>query len=259
MPLRGVWHSQQWHWRFLPSWLALVAIVASFGYILTVNTTPKVTLAERGAAPLLRDETAYAQAAQDFLNSSLLNRSKITIDTLALSRAMLQQFPELKTAEVTLPLAGRRPIISLTPASPALILSTQNGLFILDDSGKAMLRTSEAAEPNAADLPLLADESGLEVAAGKSALPQDTVDFIQTLTAHLRAKELTVETMSLPAVASELHIRLAGQPYFIKFNTSGDARQSAGALVALKQRLEAGHQTPSEYIDLRVEGRAYYK
>lgn len=250
---------RQWNWRLLPSWLAFAAIIVSVGYILTINTTPKVTLAGGEAAKLLRDETAYEGAAREFLNSSLVNRSKITIDTMALSRTLLQQFPELEAADVTVPLAGRRPIIALTPARPALLVSTQNGLFVLDGSGRAMLSASEVVEPNVADLPVVADESGLDVEVGKSSLPQETVDFIQTLVAHLQAKQLTVESMSLPAVANELHVRLANQPYFIKFNTTTDARQSAGALLALKQRLEATSQVPAQYLDFRVEERAYYR
>ncbi len=66
--------------------------------------------------------------------------------------------------------------------------------------------------------------------------------------------------MTLPVGTSELDVRLAGQPYSVKFNLeSGTARQQAGTFLATESKLKSQNVTPAEYIDVRVDGRAYYK
>jgi hypothetical protein len=66
--------------------------------------------------------------------------------------------------------------------------------------------------------------------------------------------------MTLPPATSELDVRVAGQPYFIKFNLqSGDARQQAGTFLATQSHLQSQNIVPSTYIDVRVDGRSYYK
>jgi hypothetical protein len=54
-----------------------------------------------------------------------------------------------------------------------------------------------------------------------------------------------------------MHINGAG--YFVKFNLHGDAREEAGSYLAVKDYLASNQKTPGEYVDVRVENRAYYK
>jgi hypothetical protein len=66
--------------------------------------------------------------------------------------------------------------------------------------------------------------------------------------------------MSLPSNANELDIQIAGQPYEVKFNLHSDkAREQAGTYLATIASLQKQGITPSKYIDVRVDGRAYYQ
>ena len=65
--------------------------------------------------------------------------------------------------------------------------------------------------------------------------------------------------MTLPPAASELDVKIAGKPYFVKFNLQADdARRQAGTFLATQAQLQRKGITPAQYIDVRVEGRAYY-
>lgn len=246
-------------WRYLPSYLALLGLIISAGYVLSVDIRPRITIKDNQSG-ILRNEQVYQEAGEALLGGSILNRSKITIDTLSISRRMAEQFPEVDAAVVTLPLMSRRPVISLIPAKPALVLTAGNGRYVLDDKGRAILSGSQAGSSRAlADLPQVADESGLEVEVGKGVLPKQSIDFIGGLLTQFDNKGLGVASLTLPALADELHVRIKGQPYFVKFNTSSDPRTAAGTFLAVKERLEKDGQVPREYIDVRVEERAYYK
>jgi hypothetical protein len=66
--------------------------------------------------------------------------------------------------------------------------------------------------------------------------------------------------MTLPPAASELDVQIVDQPYFIKFNLENDdPRQQVGTYIATQAYLTSQHITPAHYIDVRVDGRAYYE
>jgi hypothetical protein len=246
-------------WRYIPSYAALLGITVSLVYLSTLSTQPRIIIQDKAAAAVLRDPSDYEAAARDLLAGSLLNRSKITINTASLSRAMQKRFPELRSVTVTLPVASRRPVIAVRPARPALILVSQGNAYVVDSDGRAILTESEPAGTAIPELPVVRDESGLDVEVGKTVLPKQSTEYIVTVLAQLQAKQLQPESLTLPALANELHVRLRGQPYYVKFNTAGDPRIAAGTFLAVKQRLEAETQLPGEYIDVRVDERAYYR
>lgn len=243
----------------IPGIAALLAILVSLGYCVTLDTRPKVALPQGGSSIFLQELAVYEQAAGQILSGSWSSHSKLTIDVQMVRSAMKAQFPELEDVSVTLPLISRRPILSITAADPSVLLTSNDGTYVLDEYGRAILAASEVSSPAMTDLPLLRDESGLDIAVGKSVLPKQTIDYIRTVLAQLGAKGITSETLTLPTLANELHLRVKGQPYYVKFNTVDDPLQAAGTFLAVKEQLEREGQIPQEYIDVRIEERTYYK
>jgi hypothetical protein len=181
----------------LPGRLALAAILISTVYLLVLDTEPKVITGENAGSGLLRSEQTYRQTARQFLGKSLTSRSKISVDTKALSRHLEQQYPEIRKASVALPFAGHRPIIRLTAARPALVLSSVNGQFVLTDQGRVIINLSDANRAAISQLPIVTDESGLGVDSGDRALSKVAIDFIQTLNAQLTVNRSSPEIMTL--------------------------------------------------------------
>lgn len=263
-PLPPAVAARQWrsHWlRNVPAAAAIAMIGVSVLYCLSLQTTPKIIqIKAEGSPELVRDSAIYQEAAQRVLRQSLLNRSKLGVDTAGLNRALKAEFPELSEVNVTIPLISRRPVISLSLAEPALVISGQSGgAYVLDENGRVILPASEIEHFNSLDLPVVSDQSGLKIELGKIVLTRSDVAFIKELYGQLRAKNLNVELLSLPAVASELHMRLSGAGYFVKFNLAAEARQQAGTFIAVKERLEAERRIPAEYVDVRVDEKAYYR
>lgn len=128
-----------------------------------------------------------------------------------------------------------------------------------DENGRAIADAHDVESSIKDDLPVVQDESGLPIKRGQTALPKETVSFIETVAGQLEAKRIAVQTIVLPPIANELHIRLSGQPYFVKFDVRGEGRLQAGSLIAVKEKLEADKRTPKEYIDVRVPDKAFYK
>ncbi len=260
---RGAPKPSGWGHRWFRKTTRLVVVLACAGgfvFITTVDPNPKIlTLSGRSDSNLLRSPESYQEVAKRLLSASLLNYSKITLDSSGFERSMKEAFPELSAATIRLPLLGRRPTVELLAEKPVLTLATPQGVHLMDKNGKVLIKASDAVGVDALGLPMVVDESNLTLTLGKGLLTKQEATFITSLIAQLQAGKLGLQSVTLPAIANELRIKPADQPFIMKFDMQNDPRRSAGAYFALKAKLDADHITPAEYIDLRLDERAFYK
>ncbi len=246
------WHSQ------VVFWGALVVIGVGLVYATLLTPNAKIVIKDAPAArEELRPTSVYQQAANNILGS-LSNRSKLTLNPDDVASKLQSQFPELRRVSVTIPLIGRRAVVTLEPVQPALVISGNGGNFVIDADGKAIARTSDLPEASKS-LRTVTDQSGLEIKAGQRILPQESVAFITTFAQQLQAKNVKITALILPPAPDELDVRVDGQPYVIKTNLLGDPRLQAGMYLAARDKFKADNTTPSEVVDTRVEERVYYK
>ncbi len=246
--------------RHLPFVIAVLALLISVGYLSTLNLNPKIVSVSNQNERLLRAQDVYASKARDLLAGSVLNRTKITINANKFEADMRRSFPELASVAITLPIMGRRPIVKLEAAQPVLTYKADNTeSYLIDINGRVILRSADADEEVVKNLPTIIDKSKLQVELGKGVLTADETEYILTVLNQLKAKNVGVEGLTLPAIASELHVKIAEKPYFVKFDLQGDARLQSGTFFAVKTKLEADNETANEYIDVRVEEKAYFR
>jgi len=247
-------------WHHLPTYISGIALIVCLLYSLSLDTSnPKIVQPSDDKAALLRDKGTYEQAVRKHLKSSILNYNKITINIGGITSDMQDEFPELADITITLPFVGRRPVVYVEPSPPTVLLSSKNGLFVLDNRGRAIISATQLKNLSSFNLPTVSDQGGLSVSLGKGVLPANDVAFITTVIEQLKAKNITVESITLPPQADQLDVRIAGKPYVIKMNLQNDARQQIGRFIVAKAKLEADNQEPKEYFDVRVEERVYYK
>lgn len=254
--------SQKTRLRHIPTFVATVIIVLCLAYAMTLTTNPKIVIVNQqneAVSSFLRPEEVYQSAATTVLSSSLLNKAKPTLNTDAVAAKLQEQFPEATDIAVTIPLLGRRPVVYMRIAEPIILLNSPSGSYVIDEKGRAIVLLRDAPNAQALSLVTVDDQTGLDIQTGQQALSQNDVVFIQALRQQFEASGLKVESMTLPPLAHELHVRIKDVPYAIKFNLVGDPREQAGTYLAVKQKLEQDKVTPAEYIDVRVPERAYYK
>ncbi len=247
--------------RNIPSLVALIVVVGCALYALSLTPNAKINFVgkEDDQSFTLRGKDAYQEGAQNILDNSLFSRTKFTVNTKGFEKEFREQFPEVADAALTLPLIGRRPIVNISTAQPALIVVNQGQSYVLDRRGMVIMKSEDLASSVRETLPVIQDQTGLPTEVGKFALPGEEVAFVTEVIAQLKAKGLTVETIVLPPRAHQIDMRIVGSPYTVKFSVDTEAREAAGTFLATRARLERDGITPAEYIDVRVDGRAYYK
>lgn len=247
-----------WLQKFGLGILLIVGLASLFNALTLSNDAKIQQIGPANRSSLFHNQAAYQATTTELLNDSILNHNKITIDSAKLSRELLTRYPELASATLTLPLLSHRPIVYISYTQPALILHNSTGSFVLDTSGKVLAPTSPEAV--VLGLPSVNDQSGFKLALNSQVLSSGDVSFIQTVVAGLQAKHLAITDMTLPTAANELDVAIGGEPYFVKFNLhAASAKLQIGSFLAVQQRLTGESVIPVHYIDVRVDGRAYYQ
>lgn len=243
----------------MPVVAALLALVVLAGLCLQLSNKPKVeTLGTSGSQLFLRDKSVYEAAARQAF-TPWVNSNKLTINTEKISTDLRKQFPELQVISVSLPVFGTQPTVYIQPTAPKLLLVSKSGMFVIDSNGRALIAGNQVARLTDLGMPVVNDESNIAIQAGSIALPKATVSYISEVVGQLRAKQLTVSSMTLPAGSGELHVKIDKIGYTVKFNLYGNAREEVGSYIAVKQWLEANKKAPREYVDVRVENKAFYQ
>jgi hypothetical protein len=244
--------------------LIIVTIVAIICVInaLRLNSVANVeSLNGASKGYLLHSKQEYEASVHDLLDKSILNGNKLTVNTAKFEAEMKARYPELSSVEVALPLAGHRPTVYIRISEPSFVLVGSNSQsFVIDENGVALIPTVNVPNLNELDLPVIKDESGLELEQGKTILSSSSVSFISIILAQLKASNVPVSRLVLPTAASELDAFIAGKSYYVKFNlNSKNPTQEVGSYIATAKHLQKQGANPKEYIDVRVEGRAYYR
>lgn len=246
-------------WHHIPTFIGAGCILVGLGYLLTLNITPRFMPLNSDNSSLLQPMEVYEREGSVVFANSLLSRSKLSIDTEKLASNLHDQFPELENITVIVPLFSRRPIVQFEAARPAFMLTNQSGAYVIATDGRAVLKASEAPSSIRDNLVVVTDEVQLQIQKGKPALPTNSISFITEVVAEFQAKNIAIKSITLPTAANQVNVYLKDAPYYAKFDTEGDARLQAGTFISVKEKLEQGKTPPAEYIDVRLDGRAYYK
>lgn len=244
--------------KHLP-WLVLVIIIVS-GIIFTLTVDSSVQITTKSSDALfLRDKTTYQSTADQFISSSPINRLKLTFDSQGLIDNLKKQFPELSAVSVNLPVIARRPTVVIQTTKPGFILNSGQNSYVIGANGVALLDVRDVDHISKLGLRTVSDESNIALVVGKPALPQEQALFISNVVEQLEKQGYEIQSLTIPKSPYDLHVKLVGHRYYIKFNVLEDAKQQAGTYIALIQRLEKEQKIPNEYIDVRIGERVFYK
>ncbi len=247
--------------RYIPTLLAIVVISLALFYATLINTNnPEIIPLSENSINILKNKQDYQSSIAQIFNDDFWSKSKLTINTKSLEEKIKQKHPEIEKVSVNIPILGRRPIVQVSPAEPKLVVITSNGDFVVDINGRILANLKDTPEEKTRNLFTIKDSVLKENKPGDIIFPESTIRFIDDVKFQFEKKGIEIDYIELPSVANELHIRTKGSKYIIKFNLAGDAREQSGVYFAITEKLSEGSAIqPKEYIDVRVESRAFIK
>ena len=245
------------NWRFLA--VAAIAIVVLF---LNLRVSPNPTIIKSGTWPVaaLHSDQDYHTFVRSLLQKPI-NSNKLTIEAKEIESATKQKFPELESVAITLPILGTTPAVHLQPYEPKLMLITDAGrLYALDATGRVIAADNDARTlAEKLKLQTVNDRGSSTFTVGDKALPASAVAVIDEFVAQLTVKQLAVTSTEIASGTNSVLFRIDGESYFIRASLAEQGREQAGAYLAARDSLRADGKSPSEYVDVRVVSKVYYK
>jgi hypothetical protein len=227
-------------------------LLVLIGYSLEVNPTPKIQINNT----FYHSADNYRDSARQHL-TAIKDRNKISFDEAGIVNGMMLDYPEIDKVSVELPVFSQQPIIRISVAPPAFILSSDARNYVIDANGRAIGLSSNFRKSS--DLPTIVDQSNYPVTVGKAVLSSSDVAFIRSLIAQSNKAGVKLESLMLPSTPAEIDAKPSGQPYFVKFYLPGDPALQIGQFLAALHQFQSGGDQPSQYLDVRVAGKVFYK
>jgi hypothetical protein len=240
------------------TWLTLIGVVLMIGWLLSLDTSPEVSIVNDNAA-IKRDVSVYQQGISDLWSVDILNRNKVTLRSGSLISEIKLSYPEVRTVTIETRLLGNKASVLLELEKPKLILVTPEGGFYISENGKAMAKLGQIQGISTDGVPTILDESGLVPSVGYLALSGSEINSVIDIVSLCEAAGMNLSSVKLPNEPNQLIIVVQGTKYSVKFSLGQSAEQGVGALLALRDKFEKEGIKPGEYVDLRVPDKAFYK
>ncbi|EKD56781.1 MAG: hypothetical protein ACD_58C00093G0004 [uncultured bacterium] len=147
--------------------------------------------------------------------------------------------------------------IDVTVRKPIFSWKSQDKTYLVDDGGIAFLEgDGVVVNEEGTKLSLLADTNNMPVEPSKQIVTKEFVSFINDLIKYAPEKSgVNIGEMRIFETTFELEAD-TDQGYKIKLDTT---RNVVTQLEVLKKIVDQYRNQIKEYVDLRVEGRVYYK
>lgn len=177
--------------------------------------------------------------------------SYFTSGGLKLNRTLPEQEPRIKTATVAKTFPSTL-TIAIVEREPGVVWVSAGQNWEVDIEG-VIIGAAGSKKPMATVI----DTANIPVKPGDRVAPGRFVRFTQDIADGLPSQTgLKIENFQVPESTSEVYVK-TDKGYSIKFDTTRSALEQLKDLSTVIKNLNG--KVPSQYIDLRVAGRAYYQ
>jgi len=226
--------------------LVAVVLVGGFGLIKTFDIN-KVTVSASSRADQIQTEVVK------LTHDSWGQGNLLTMDEGELVSKLQLADPQIRTVEVRREWPhGLK--VSAVLKQPSMGWSSGDQRYLLDSDGTAI-----GMLPAGSPLPVVNDGSNLPVQVGRQVCGPRFVTFVTQLMPALAANGYQVTSLDIKDTTFDLTAS-TNKGYKLVFDTSRPVADEMGDLKSVLTLLTSQkHPAPTQYLDLRIAGRAYYK
>lgn len=186
------------------------------------------------------------------------------LDDQSLNQQIIRQMPEIQAVSFDSKAPFSRDLIAnITFRTPEFTWTDASKSRQFVDSQGILFDKNYVSGLSGGNLVHIEDQSGAVLDAGSSVLTRDLVSFVGRLPSQLKKefgdKNLTVERVIIPQSIREVRFKIHGDPYEVRFDSTRGLEEQVSDLKLIKNRLKQQRITPRNYIDIRVENKAFYK
>jgi len=197
----------------------------------------------------------YRTTINEYFDDNPLRKSKLFFNGQDLSNYITSRHPEVQEFTMSSSLIFDDKFIIETKQA-AFVWQSRTQSYLGDFEGVVYATTDGV---DASGLPLLKDQTALEPSLGDKVAPSSSLRYVKAIEEELAAGSLKPEFFSIPVAAREVHLDIAGKPYYVKFSLD---RSVVGQISELQKAIgyiDKNNVPVRDYIDIRTEDKAYYR
>ncbi|HLC43765.1 MAG TPA: FtsQ-type POTRA domain-containing protein [Patescibacteria group bacterium] len=165
---------------------------------------------------------------------------------------ILTKFPEISQAEIYRGIPDAIKIVVLERENK-IVWQTNNEMYFVSTEGDV---TRKIAQSEVGNLPIVSDTKNLAVKQGSRLVSPNFVAFITNIYSTFQVQE-NIKPVNFEVTETTFNVNLKTDAgFYIKLNS---LRSSQKQLNDLKLILATNRPNIHEYVDLRIDGWAYYK
>jgi len=198
-------------------------------------------------------QEAISQAADEYLRTNPVQRNVLFLNTKDMAQAVKTQEPTLASVKVSRTLLlGLN--VQVVESQPSLVWQTGDQAWLIAEDGR-VLRQAKAGEGT---FGRIIDTAQLTVKVGDKVADKQFVIFAREFISLAGKKGVDIESSAIGATTRELNIRLKNG-IVIRTDTARGAAEQVEAYLATIATAQQQNKKPTEYVDVRIPGKAFYK
>ncbi len=238
--------------RKLGAFFMILAIFISLISIFLFQFISKVSVVSNESKS--QSLSKYEKSVEEYLNINPSERILSNLNKNALLESLQKDYPEvLSISDIKfnglisykIYLNFRKPVASWLVDGKEFFVDSEGVSFNVNNFEKPSLN--------------IIDDSGAIVSNGKNVASSSFFSFIGKLVSAANKQGLEVSKIRIPPLSlRQVEVSVKGVSYFARMSTADSAE---GQIINFKKAIEyfITHKISPNYIDLRIEGRGYYK
>ena len=238
--------------RKLGAFFVILAIFISLISIFLFQFISKVSVVSNESKS--QNLSKYEKSVEEYLNINPSERILSNLNKNALLESLQKDYPEVLSisdikfnglTSYKIYLNFRKPVASWLVDGKEFFVDSEGASFNVNNFEKPSLN--------------IIDDSGAIVSNGKNVASSSFFSFIGKLVSAANKQGLEVSKIRIPPLSlRQVEVSVKGVSYFARMSTADSAE---GQIINFKKAIEyfITHKISPNYIDLRIEGRGYYK
>ena len=207
------------------------------------------------------DRAELERVTDDYISG--MKRIKFFFEPAEYQAYLLENASFLHRAEVSVTPFSSTLSVRVTPKSPAYAFidsQKREGLWVAEDGSLIKLTEEQLASLGTARPELtITDSSSVEYQVGDPVTPVTVIDFMRTLKVELALQGLVVSGYEINDNPREIIVSLEGEKYDLWVSIDRPIESMLGDLQLAQQQMIESKKAASQYIDLRVIDKVFYR
>lgn len=238
--------------RKLGAFFVILAIFISLISIFLFQFISKVSVVSNESKS--QNLSKYEKSVEEYLNINPSERILSNLNKNALLESLQKDYPEVLSisdikfnglTSYKIYLDFRKPVASWLVDGKEFFVDSEGVSFNINNFEKPSLN--------------IIDDSGAIVSNGKNVASSSFFSFIGKLVSAANKQGLEISKIRIPPLSlRQVEVSAKGVSYFARMSTVDSAE---GQIINFKKAIEyfRTHKISPNYIDLRIEGKGYYK